>query len=117
MRKQGCPYEWQEVNADGLELVVRLHKTHRNGEYNPPAKTYYYRPYVCVLSHMKNVVHKRSFGPIVFPFLPKFSVEEKAHRLLLTLSNFQQRKGNQAFLELFSKFLCLRRAGRQTVLF
>lgn len=57
-----------ESNADGLELVVRLHKTDRNGEYNHPATIYYYRSYVRVLIHMKNVVHKLNFGPVVFPF-------------------------------------------------
>lgn len=71
-------------NADGLELVVKLHKTHRNTEYKPPPTNYYYRSYV--LSHMKNVVHKLNFGPVAFPFLPKFSVEEKAHSLLLAVS-------------------------------
>lgn len=79
-------------NADGLELVVRPHKKHRNGEYNPPAITYYYRSYVYVLSHRKNIVHKLNFGPIVLPFLPKFSVEEKAHKLLSTISTSSSEK-------------------------
>lgn len=77
-------------NADGL--VVKLHKKRRNGEYNSPAMIYYYRSNIYVLSHMKNVVHKLSFGLVVFPFLPKVSVEEKGPSFLSTASTSSSEK-------------------------
>lgn len=79
-------------SADGLGLVVKLHKNYRNRDYKPPTVIYYDRSYVYVLSHMKNVVHKRNFGPVAFSFLPKFSVEKKARSLLLTVSTATSQK-------------------------
>lgn len=84
-----------ESNADGLELVVRLHKTHRNGEYNPPATIYYYRSYIHVLIHMKNVVHKLNFGPVVLPFFAKIFCRGKSPQPSFDHIHFQQQKETQ----------------------
>lgn len=90
----------------------RAHKTHEI--YKPPAIIYCYRSYVRVLSHTKNLVHKFNFGPIVSA---KIFFTGKSPQTSFNYIHFQQRKGNQAFLELLSKFLCLRGAGSQTALF
>lgn len=96
----------------GTKTSCQAHKTHEI--YKPSAIIYCYRSYVHVLSHTKNLIHKFNFGPIVSA---KIFFTGKSPQTSFDHIHFQQQKGNQAFLELLSKFLCLCRTGSQTALF
>lgn len=68
-------------------MDCQAHKTHEI--YNPPAIIYCCRSYVHVLSPTKT-----SFINLILVqlFLPRFSLQEKAHRLLSTISTSSSEK-------------------------